>query len=274
MKKEFEICLVAVGLSMMLIGCGSKLEVPQESPTEVVDIIESKDEYKTEMLEKPYDAVIKGDTILMSNLETSEKISDLPKESIVTVIGNVTFGGAEVDFYYCQLDTETGTLEGFVDGKYIDFNSKVENGDDEEIIETTETEEESIEEVESNVEESSSIADSSNIVEDSQNKQENKEQASQQSSGVSENTQQSAQETQQTPQSQADTQQSVNSGKTESSVSSQPQDNTASSGLTAEEQALVDALWAEDGSIGTVTEHVPPANDGNYSFDDSNIIIH
>lgn len=157
--------LLAICMSAVAIGCSSK-EAPMDVQQTMATVEETSEEETTSIAEStygvvtlavPYLVTINEDTILMSNLETSEKISDLPKESIVTVIGNVTFGDAEVDFYYCQLDTETSTLEGFVDGKYIDFNSKVEDsmmgysevegGDGEETSEIeAETEEVSLEE--------------------------------------------------------------------------------------------------------------------------------
>lgn len=58
--------------------------VEETSEEETTSIAEST--YGVVTLAVPYLVTINEDTILMSNLETSEKISDLPKESIVTVI--------------------------------------------------------------------------------------------------------------------------------------------------------------------------------------------
>lgn len=81
-------------------------------------------------------------------------------------------------------------------------------------------------------------------------------------------TQDSVQYPQSSPQSTPDT------SDIQSQEIEQAQDNTVSDELTPEERALVDALWAEEGSIGTVEEKPLYDVSEGLGFDTSNVIMH
>ena len=156
---------LAVFMSAVATGCGKKdteVSVPQPEPIETMADAETTEpesiaEYEVITLAVPYTVAIAENTVLMDRPDTAGKIADLPRDSIITVVGDVNFGGVKQEYYYCQFDTDTTSLEGYVDGNKIDFNSKVEDsmmgysevegGDGEEIAETTETEEVSTEPV-------------------------------------------------------------------------------------------------------------------------------
>ena len=130
---------LAVFMSAVATGCGKNdidTDVTQPDVIETMATIESSEaeetpsvvaEYEVTNLQVPYVVMINTDTFLMDNPNTAGKIVDLAKESIVTVTGDVTFGGIATEFYYVDYQNGENIVSGFVDGKYIDFNSKVED---------------------------------------------------------------------------------------------------------------------------------------------------
>lgn len=155
---------LAMVISGAITGCGNKssqndavptMTVAEEvEPTEVTTEVETQTEtavatYEVIPVQMPYSVTVSEDTILMDSPDKAGKIIDLSKDMDLTVTGEVTYGGVPVDFYYAELTDENGnTVEGFVDGKYLEFNgvledsmaevTEVEGGDGEDITEITE----------------------------------------------------------------------------------------------------------------------------------------
>lgn len=130
---------LAVFMSAVATGCGKNdidTDITQSEVIETMATIESSEveetpsvvaEYEVTDLQVPYVVMINTDTFLMDNPNTAGKLVDLAKENIVTVTGDVTFGGIATEFYYVDYQNGENIVSGFVDGKYIDFNSKVED---------------------------------------------------------------------------------------------------------------------------------------------------
>lgn len=130
---------LAVFMSAVATGCGKNdidTDITQSEVIETMATIESSEveetpsvvaEYEVTNLQVPYVVMINTDTFLMDNPNTAGKLVDLAKESVVTVTGDVTFGGIATEFYYVDYQNGENIVSGYVDGKYIDFNSKVED---------------------------------------------------------------------------------------------------------------------------------------------------
>lgn len=130
---------LAVFMSAVATGCGKNDIDTDVTQSEVVETmatietsgveqtVESATEYEVVKLQVPYVVMIAEDTFLMDSPDTAGKIVDLAKESVVTIVGEVTYGGVTTEFYYGQVGMDTSVVEGYIDGKYIDFNSKVED---------------------------------------------------------------------------------------------------------------------------------------------------
>lgn len=163
-------------------------------------------------------------------------------------------------------DRQVEVSEPFVSVSEIGI-SELKTAITEEIIEESTTEEVTEVETEEVTEESVEVEEPESVVEDligvDEKPVETEKHASKKSNATSSNT---AQKPQSTPQT---------TPKPETSTSSEPKMETAEpvSGLTPEEQALVDALWEECGG-GIVVNPQPPVGDGDYDFDDSNVIMH
>lgn len=128
-RKNLLVCVTVIGMIFMITACGSKTQAndviaPIEETTVEVETATEAPTYEIVPIAMPYTVSIKEDCILMDNPEASGKIVDLSKDTIVTITGDVTYGGVVTDFYYARTEDST---EGFVDGKYIDFNASVEN---------------------------------------------------------------------------------------------------------------------------------------------------
>lgn len=153
---------LAMVVSNAMTGCSSKANksdapvstVEEVITTEVESSVETTSEEEVEKVYEvipvavPYSVLVSSDTMIMDNPDIAAKIVDLPKDTQITIIGDVSYGGVETHFYYAQLTAEDGnTVEGYVDGTYIDFNSKVvdsmegyseiEGGDGEDTTDTT-----------------------------------------------------------------------------------------------------------------------------------------
>ena len=166
-RKQLVSTTMALSLAMVIsgaiTGCGNKssqndavptMTVAEEvEPTEVTTEVETQTEtavaaYEVIPVQMPYSVTVSEDTILMDSPDKAGKIIDLVKDTQITITGDVSYGGVETHFYYAQLTAEDGnTVEGYVDGTYIDFNSKVvdsmegyseiEGGDGEDTADTT-----------------------------------------------------------------------------------------------------------------------------------------
>lgn len=163
---------LAVFMSAVATGCGKKdteVSVPQPEPIETMADAETTEpesiaEYEVITLAVPYTVAIAEDTVLMDRPDTAGKIADLPRDSIITVVGDVNFGGVKQEYYYCQFDTDTTSLEGYVDGNKIDFSYGIEDS----MADVTEVEggdgtEETTEEISTEVEEEETAASTSDV---------------------------------------------------------------------------------------------------------------
>lgn len=130
---------LAVFMSAVATGCGKNdidTDVTQSEVIETMATIESSEveqtseaiaEYEVIQLQVPYMVVTCADTFLMDSPDTAGKIVDLPTDTVLTIIGDVNYGGVATEFYYAEYENNENLVEGYVDGKYIDFNSKVED---------------------------------------------------------------------------------------------------------------------------------------------------
>lgn len=162
-NKEYLLCVVAIGLTMVLTGCGcgsSNEQNVEEIPVAVESVEEAQEEgYKIVDVDIPYSAMVTKDVKLIEDLETNaEGSSEVVKETFVTVTSEVFFNRVLTDYYRVTLDDGSA---GFIEGENLDFNvtleqdyadslEEIEGGDGEEVEETTEevVEETTVEEVE------------------------------------------------------------------------------------------------------------------------------
>lgn len=155
-NKEYLLCVVAIGLTMVLTGCGcgsSNEQNVEEIPVAVESVEEAQEEgYKIVDVDIPYSAMVTKDVKLIEDLETNaEGSSEVVKETFVTVTSEVYFNGVLTDYYRVTLDDGSA---GFIEGKNLDFNvtleqdyadslEEIEGGDGEEtteeVVETVET---------------------------------------------------------------------------------------------------------------------------------------
>lgn len=153
---------LAVFMSAVATGCGKNdidTDVTQSEVIETMATIESSEEeqtsetiaeYEVIQLQVPYMVVTSADTFLMDSPDTAGKIVDLPTDTVLTIIGDVNYGGVATEFYYAEYENNENLVEGYVDGKCIDFNvqvedslanvTEVEGGDGEETTEVETTE--------------------------------------------------------------------------------------------------------------------------------------
>ncbi len=130
---------LAVFMSAVATGCGKNdidTDITQSEVIETMATIESSEveqtseaiaEYEVIQLQVPYMVVTCADTFLMDSPDTAGKIVDLPTDTVLTIIGDVNYGGVATEFYYAEYENNENLVEGYIDGKFIDFNSKVED---------------------------------------------------------------------------------------------------------------------------------------------------
>ncbi len=130
---------LAVFMSAVATGCGKNdidTDITQSEVIETMATIESSEEeqtseaiaeYEVIQLQVPYMVVTCADTFLMDSPDTAGKIVDLPTDTVLTIIGDVNYGGVATEFYYAEYGNNENLVEGYIDGKCIDFNSKVED---------------------------------------------------------------------------------------------------------------------------------------------------
>ena len=142
-KKEYMLLVLSMGMIMMLTGCGSeqKVEDPVVAIETEVETVENEVGYETIKVDMEYPAMLVNDTILTEAPDNDAEVVSVVTDEVVTVIGEVEFGGQLVDFYHVK--TSDG-VSGYIGGEYLNFNfdslANVEEVE-EPVEEVTETEE-------------------------------------------------------------------------------------------------------------------------------------
>lgn len=283
MKKEAVFSVILFGVCLLATGCSSKQDYDSQQPViEIETTIQTETLYENRALALEYQAVVIEDTDLLAEPDSDDKVSSLKKNDTVTVKAEVYLNETPTDWYYVQSDSNE---MGYLTASDLNFNISTEEDsattntdkstevqDNDGVEESTESESTIVADIEPETTEPVTTESESNEVPANDMKD------SESTESVKNDTQQSVSEPQQTLQSTPDTS-DVTQPQVQESIVPAPapeetyQDSSASSGLTPEEQALLEALREECGEIIIEEKPIHDVSDG-LGFDTSNVIMH